>query len=29
MLDRLWNDCPIIPLDIKEAGPEADEAVNG
>ncbi len=29
MHDRLWNDCPVIPLDIKEAGPEAEEAVNG
>jgi ribosome-associated protein len=29
MLDRLWNDCPVIPLHIKEAGPESEEAVNG
>ena len=28
MLDRLWNDCPTIPLDIKEAGPDID-AVSG
>ena len=28
MLDRLWNDCPVIPLDIKEPSAE-DEAVNG
>jgi ribosome-associated protein len=28
MIDRLWNDCPVIPLNIKEAGPE-EEAVNG
>ena len=23
MLDRLWNDCPTIPLDIKEPSDEA------
>ena len=23
MLDRLWNDCPTIPLDIKEPSEEA------
>ena len=28
MIDRLWNDCPVIPLDIKEA-PEGEEVVNG
>mgnify|MGYP000287666108 CR=1 FL=1 len=28
MLDRLWNDCPVIPLDIKEPTDE-DAAVNG
>ena len=28
MIDRLWNDCPVIPLHIKEAGPE-EEASNG
>ena len=28
MLDRLWNDCPTIPLDITEPS-DADEVVNG
>lgn len=29
MLDRLWNDCPVIPLNIIEAPQGAEEAVNG
>jgi len=28
MLDRLWNDCPVIPLNIKEPSAE-DDVVNG